>query len=92
MARVGKAVMRIHYAIVRIHATTSPCSTFPAGSRCSDVKQGVPAPDVGPAELSGYDCHAIGLFHHGALDRFFPRECSATVIYWQSRRRLVQIR
>ena len=61
MAPVGKTVMRIHYAIARIYVTTSHCGTFSAGSRCSDFEQGVPAPDVGPAELPGYHCHAIGL-------------------------------
>ena len=60
----------MHHAIGRIHGHDLALQHVSGSIARSDVKQGVPAPDVGPAELSRYDCHAVGLFHHGVIDRF----------------------
>ncbi len=67
----------MHDAVARIERHDLALQYVSGGIGRGDVKQRIPASDVGPAEMSGNDGHAIGLFHHGVVDRFLrrAREC-----------------
>jgi len=60
--------VRVHDAIGCVHGDDRALQHIALRVARRDVEQGIPAADVGPAEVAGDDGGAVGLFHHRIVD------------------------
>ena len=61
------------HAIGRIHGDDRALQHIALLVARRDVEQGIPAADVGPAEVAGDHRGAVGLFHYRVIDGFLWR-------------------
>ena len=76
MAPVGKTVMRIHYAIARNLRHDFALRHDFSGDRGEvDFEQGRPSSRCRTSGIASATTAMRSAFHHGGIDRYFPREC-----------------